>query len=92
MSRSLWSHAHKSANMRIIGDDSSQVTNIGDDEKWQAIRSSVGFSSGKVFFEVTITRNAATANTWKFCIGVCGEDFDCNHQKKWIGSQGSYEG
>ena len=87
---STWSHVNKSPNMRIIGDDETQVTNVGDDEKWQAIRATNSFNSGRCYFDIIVTRSGNTANTWKFCIGVCGEDFDCNHAKKWIGAQGSW--
>ena len=54
------------------------------------MRGAQRFSRGQQWFEVTINRSAQSANTWKFCIGVCPESFDCNHQKKWCGSQGSW--
>jgi hypothetical protein len=63
---------------------------VGDDEKWQAIRGAKRFSSGQQWFEFVIIRNAQSANTWKFCVGIAPEAFDCNHQKKWGGAQGSW--
>ena len=44
----------------------TQVTNVGEDEKWQAIRGAKRFSSGQQWFEVVISRQANTANTVRF--------------------------
>jgi hypothetical protein len=46
----------------------TQVTNVGEDEKWQAIRGAKKFSSGQQWFEVVISRQAHTANTVRFSL------------------------
>ena len=47
----------------LCAGDMTQVTNVGEDEKWQAIRGAKRFSSGQQWFEVVISRQANTANT-----------------------------
>ncbi|SPQ95478.1 B30.2/SPRY domain-containing protein [Plasmodiophora brassicae] len=71
-------------------DNLQQAVNEGSGDKWRTCRSIVSYSSGVAFIEITITNDAKTTNSWKFCVGIVPSAFQCNSQRAWVGAQDSW--
>ncbi|ETO33073.1 ran-binding protein [Reticulomyxa filosa] len=66
------------------------VVNNGSDDKWRTARSVGAYDRGIQAFEIEITHDSKSSNTWRICVGCVPVNFSSTCERIWVGSQSSW--
>jgi hypothetical protein len=83
-----WNPNNKSKQL-LIHQDGDMVENQGSNDTWTCIVGNKVFKSGVQEFEVIMSKDARSSNTWKSIVGVVPHNYKVT-EHAWLGSQNSW--